>query len=69
MPDYHFTVKGHPTGFIIEATDQDKALEEYKRLMVSGCSGIVGFTTQDIESIEEVKEQQPFYMLGDVKVT
>jgi hypothetical protein len=67
--DYHFTVKGHPTGFIIEAVNQDEALEEYKRLMVSGCSGIVGFTTQDIISIEKVTEQKPFYMLGDVKVT
>ncbi len=69
MPDYHFTVKGHPVGFIIEAFDQDKALDEYKRLMVSGCSGIVGFTTQDIEFIEVVKEESPSYMLGDTKVT
>jgi len=67
--DYHFTVKGHPTGFVIEAPNQDDALEEYKRLMVSGNSGVVGFTTQDILSIEKVREQQPYYMLGDIRVT
>jgi hypothetical protein len=69
MPDYHFTVKGHPTGFVIESPDQDSALEEYKRLMVSGCSGIVGFTTQDIESIKELEEPRPFYVLGNIKIT
>ncbi|MFA5048968.1 MAG: hypothetical protein WC516_08145 [Patescibacteria group bacterium] len=69
MPDYHFTVKGHPVGFIIEAPDQNNAIKQYEELMVSGNSGIVGFTTQDIISIENVKEQRPFYMLGDIKVT
>jgi hypothetical protein len=67
LPNFHFAVKGHPIGFVIEADSQDKALEEFNLLSLSPLSGIYGFTYHDVENISIVPEKT-FYMLNDIKV-
>jgi hypothetical protein len=67
MSNYHFAVKGHPIGFVIESDSEDKALEEFILLSKDGNSGIAGFTYHDVESVSIVPEKS-FYMLGDMQV-
>jgi hypothetical protein len=67
MPNFHFRVKGHPTGFVIESDSKDKAIAEFNLLSRDGNTGIAGFDYDDVEKISIIPDKQ-FYMLSGMKI-
>lgn len=67
LPNFHFNVKGHPVGFIIESDSKDKAIEEFKLLSLNPTSGIFGFTYDDVEKISIVPDKK-YYLLNSMKI-
>jgi hypothetical protein len=67
MPNFHFKVIGHPTGFIIESESQDKAIDEFNLLSLNPVSGIYGFEYHDVECISVIPEKS-FYLLDSIKI-
>jgi hypothetical protein len=67
LPNFHFTVKGHPIGFIIESDTQDKAIDEFNLLSLDPLSGIFGFDYDDVQQISVVPEKK-YYLLNEMKI-
>jgi len=56
MPDFQF-VRKQGTNIIIEAFDEQAALEEFNMLCKDGNSPLNGFSYDDVEEIIEMKEE------------
>jgi len=65
--NFHFKVKGHPTGFVIENDSKDKTIKEFNILSADPLSGIFGFTYHDVEHVSVVPEKK-YYLLNSIKI-
>jgi hypothetical protein len=67
MPNFHFKVKGHPIGFVIEKDSKNEALDAFNILSLDPISGIHGFSYHDVEKVSVVPEKK-YYLLSSMKI-